>query len=306
VLNGIVNPQAQDTTWRFEYGTDSSYGQVAPAAPGDAGSGVDAVPVAATLSELTPGTTYHFRLVGTNAAGTSAGIDRTFTTPPADPAPPILAPAARTGTATGITATAATLSATVTPNGRATTWWIEYGRTTGDIVTAPAPAADAGAGNDPLAVALPVGDLAPGTLYHYRVVAENAAGVAEGTFRTFATAARPAVRARLVATIVPSTSRPRVGRVLALRVRVANRGASPAAGVRVRVVLPARLRATSAPRGCRVGARIVVCALPRALGPGAVRTVTVRARALTPGRAQVRASVLPRGPRATVSVRVGR
>ena len=35
--------------------------------------------VSATLSGLLPGTTYHYRLVATNADGTSAGADATFT-----------------------------------------------------------------------------------------------------------------------------------------------------------------------------------------------------------------------------------
>jgi len=38
--------------------------------------------VSITLSGLTPGTTYHYRVVGKNAAGTSNGADETFTTLP--------------------------------------------------------------------------------------------------------------------------------------------------------------------------------------------------------------------------------
>jgi len=38
------------------------------------------VPAAATLSALRPATTYHYRLVATNAGGAAKGADRTFTT----------------------------------------------------------------------------------------------------------------------------------------------------------------------------------------------------------------------------------
>jgi hypothetical protein len=41
-----------------------------------------------TLSGLAAGTTYHFRLEATNAAGTTDGADQTLTTAPSPPAPP--------------------------------------------------------------------------------------------------------------------------------------------------------------------------------------------------------------------------
>jgi hypothetical protein len=42
---------------------------------------VTPAPVSAALSGLTPGVTYHYRLVATNADGSTPGPDRTFTTP---------------------------------------------------------------------------------------------------------------------------------------------------------------------------------------------------------------------------------
>ena len=90
VLNGLVNPNGQATTYHFEYGTSSAYGSRTD----DAAVGAEAVeaPVSATLSGLAAGTTYHYRLVATNASGTTMGADRAFTTaappPPAPPPPP--------------------------------------------------------------------------------------------------------------------------------------------------------------------------------------------------------------------------
>ncbi len=327
-LHGVVNPQAQDTSWHFEYGTDGSYGSVAPLADGDAGSGTEGVAVRAELDGLSPDTTYHYRLVATNGAGTTAGIERTFRTAPATVEPSVARPSVATGGATGITQTGAVLAARVTPNGGATTWHIEYGRTTGDVVAAPLPGADVGPGSVPVTVSVPVGDLVPGSTYHYRVVAVNAAGIAEGAFRTFVTLERPApapapapasgseppstppagAPAKLRITITPPVMRARAGRFATLRVRVANRGGTAATGGRVRVSLPGRLRAVAAPRGCSVRPRVVVCPIAGALEAGAVRAFTVRTRARTPGRASVSAAIVPTrlaGPvaRSVVTVR---
>jgi hypothetical protein len=79
-LNGTVNPEAQATTYQFQYGTTTSYGSVAPASPGSAGSGNSAVNESASISGLTANTTYHYRLNATNSTGTTNGSDQTFTT----------------------------------------------------------------------------------------------------------------------------------------------------------------------------------------------------------------------------------
>ena len=77
-VSGTVNPNGQDTSYHFEYGTTTDYGQSTSSS--GAGSGSSAVPVTASLSGLDPGTTYHYRLVAGNATGTTQGADRTFTT----------------------------------------------------------------------------------------------------------------------------------------------------------------------------------------------------------------------------------
>jgi hypothetical protein len=85
-LNGMVNPEGAATTYQFQYGTSTGYGSVTPASPASAGSGSTAIGVSAELSGLTPSTTYDYRLVATNASGTTYGSNQTFTTPAVTPA----------------------------------------------------------------------------------------------------------------------------------------------------------------------------------------------------------------------------
>ena len=85
-VGGTVNPKGTATTWTVEYGPTTDYGSTT--SPVDAGSGTTDVPVSAELSGLTPATEYHFRIVATNAGGTAAGADATFTTPAPPSAPP--------------------------------------------------------------------------------------------------------------------------------------------------------------------------------------------------------------------------
>jgi CSLREA domain-containing protein len=75
-LQGLVNPNARVSSYHFEFGTTTAYG--GSTAAQTTGAGVSPEAVAATVTGLVPGTTYHFRLVATNADGTTAGADRTF------------------------------------------------------------------------------------------------------------------------------------------------------------------------------------------------------------------------------------
>ena len=83
-VSGLVNANGSATSARFEYGTTTDYGSSV-----DAGDDVNGA-VSATLSGLTAGTTYHYRLVATNAVGTTRGADATFTT--GSSAAPVLGP----------------------------------------------------------------------------------------------------------------------------------------------------------------------------------------------------------------------
>jgi hypothetical protein len=78
-LNGAVNPNAGPTTALFEYGLTPAYGSVASVTLLPA-NGFTMQFVSASLGGLQAGQTYHYRLVATNLAGTSAGEDRTLAT----------------------------------------------------------------------------------------------------------------------------------------------------------------------------------------------------------------------------------
>jgi hypothetical protein len=79
-LSAQINPLGSDTTYRFEYGTSTSYGTTVPSSEGDAGPGTSDVGVAMHIQGLEPATTYHFRLVTRNVLGSIVGGDRVFTT----------------------------------------------------------------------------------------------------------------------------------------------------------------------------------------------------------------------------------
>jgi hypothetical protein len=81
VLNAKVNPFGQQTTYHFEYGETTAYGRTAPAGAEDvAGNGYAFRIASHALSGLRPSTTYHYRLVATNASGITSTTDATFTT----------------------------------------------------------------------------------------------------------------------------------------------------------------------------------------------------------------------------------
>ena len=122
VLHGTVNPNGSSTTYFFQWGLTNAYGVNGKAH--SAGAGDKAVAVQQTAGGLIPGTTYHYRLVATNAVGTSVGRDRTFTTAGHPP------PGVTTGPATGLSTSGATLTGVVNPAGAATTWWFEWGGST--------------------------------------------------------------------------------------------------------------------------------------------------------------------------------
>lgn len=176
-----MNPNGQATTWYVEYGTTASYGT--KTASVNAGAGTGNTAVSASLPSLSPGTTYHYRFVATNGAGTSRGDDGIFTTT----APPTVV----TGSATSVGPTSATLNGTVDPNGRATTWHFEYGTSTS--YGSRTPDKSAGSGGSAVDVSAALSGLARGRLHHYRLVATSDAGTSRGADQTFTTAGAPSV-----------------------------------------------------------------------------------------------------------------
>ena len=77
-LNATVNPNGTPTTAYFEYGPSAAYGSRTPLM--SLGSGTNAVPASSSVSGLSPGFTYHFRIIASNAGGSALGSDSTFST----------------------------------------------------------------------------------------------------------------------------------------------------------------------------------------------------------------------------------
>jgi len=92
-------------------------------------------------------------------------------------------PVVATTSATNVTCTGATLNGTVNPSGLATTYHFEYGTTTsyGTNTTT----TSAGNGSTAVAVNAAISGLTSGALYHFRLVAVNNDGVANGDDMTF-------------------------------------------------------------------------------------------------------------------------
>ena len=88
-VNGSVNPNGWGITAYFEYGPTTSYGSTEPI-PAWTESGSSTVPLAYTLTGLSPNTLYHYKMVTYITAFaniTADGADQTFTTESSGPAP---------------------------------------------------------------------------------------------------------------------------------------------------------------------------------------------------------------------------
>jgi plastocyanin len=175
-LNGSLNPHGLTTTVYFQYGTTTSYGSTTPM---QTQTGNTYRNIAGNISGLSPNTVYHFRIVATNSVGTRFGFDRTFTTLAAT-GPPVVT----TDPASFIASFSARLNALLDPHGLATSVHFQYGTTPSyGLTTAP----QSRTGNTFQAVGANVSGLTANTLYHFRVVASNAAATTVGSDRTFTT-----------------------------------------------------------------------------------------------------------------------
>jgi hypothetical protein len=175
-LNGTVDPHGLTTAVHFQYGTTTSYGSTTPS---QTKTGSTYQNVGANISSLNANTTYHFRIVTTNSAGTIYSSDRTFATLSAT-GPPIVT----TNPATLIASYSATLNGTLDPHGLTTTVYFQYGTTTTYGFTT---AAQSKTGNTYQNVVANISGLTASTTYHFRIVATNSAGTRYGADRTFTT-----------------------------------------------------------------------------------------------------------------------
>jgi hypothetical protein len=185
-MRGAVDPNGSATTYGFQWGTTPSYGQQTPNR--SAGSGTSARAVSFRITGLVPGTSYHYRIVATNADGTTVGGDRSFKTalPPAR-APTILGTAPFSPFANSVT-----LTALINPGGASTTYRFQFG--TANTYGAETFAASVPAGVQPVAVKIPLNGLQERTTYHFRTVVSNRVGTVVGPDATFTTGPYPPAR----------------------------------------------------------------------------------------------------------------
>jgi hypothetical protein len=202
-LTGSFIGNGKDTHYYFEYGTEPSYGQTAPAPPGnDAGSSSGQQEVAPVqITGLQGGTTYHYRLVASSSFGESRGEDLTFTTAPA-------VSGLSTDPVSGTSNEATDLHGSFDGDERDTHYYFELGPTAAYGRTAPAPPGnDAGAGSGRITVApVHVEGLQQGATYHYRIVASNGVGKTFGPDATFRTAEQPSVTNLSTANVTASSA----------------------------------------------------------------------------------------------------
>jgi phosphodiesterase/alkaline phosphatase D-like protein len=194
-LSGTVDPDGLPTTYYFQYGGTTAYGQQSPV--GEAGQGTSSAPHAIVVNGLAPDRTYHYRIVASNENGgapqAAYGQDQTFTTPST---PPILI-----GTSvSNITLSSATITATLESQGLPTRYELQLGSTPGQLQEQ-----TSGDTTGVLPLELGVGSLSPGTTYYYRLVATSLSGSSEPE-GSFTTVPGPAVSPAATPALIPYQS----------------------------------------------------------------------------------------------------
>jgi hypothetical protein len=173
-IEGTVNPNTLATTYYFQWGTTTAYGNTTTVT--SAGSGNTSLPVNTTLTGLTLGQVYHYRIVATNADGTTEGNNMSFA-----PGTAVLT----TTTATSISSNGATTGGKVTFDGGAaiTARGVCWGTTANPEITGSYTTDGAGTGSFTSTLT----GLLSNTLYHIRAYATNVTGTYYGEDKTFTT-----------------------------------------------------------------------------------------------------------------------
>lgn len=186
-VSGTVDPYGgTSATCQIEYGSATVYEMSVPCSPSGPFSGASVIPVTGTLTDLTAGLTYYYRIASTSSAGTSYGEDQHFRLTP----PPLVDE--QPGYATNVTQFSATLNGSIEPYNSPTSYHFVYGTTTayGSVVPVPdiyTPVND----NDEAVVPTTIGSLQPGTTYHFALVVTAPGGDVTSPDETFTTATIP-------------------------------------------------------------------------------------------------------------------
>lgn len=184
-LNGEVTPNMVMTEYWFEFGKTANLGNTT--ALSSVGSGSAKVSESISLSNLSPATTYYFRINAQNQFGTVNGGILNFTT--SGPVSVTGAPNVSTEKATAVTGSSAKLHGNVNPNGRETTYWFEYSTDSllGSVLLKETNHIVLGSGSDNASVSTDIASLASKTTYYFRIVGENNLGTSRGERLTLKT-----------------------------------------------------------------------------------------------------------------------
>ena len=197
-LNGAVNANYLSTTVTFEYGKTEAYESTITAIQSPV-TNHDNTAVSAAITDLDPGTTYHYRVKSVNSLGTTTGSDMTFKTLGQTPT-------ATTQGATNINTTRATLNGLVNANYLNTTVTFEFG-TTIDYGIVLTPTTNLISGYSDTEVSISVIELNPGTVYHFRIKSANVLGVVYGGDVSFTTLGSvPSVTTKIASNITNTTA----------------------------------------------------------------------------------------------------
>jgi hypothetical protein len=181
-LNATIDPNGGGDVIEcaLEFGPTAAYGTTIPCSPAIPPNYSAPTDVSADVSGLTTEQTYHYRFAVSNANGTKKGGDQQFV--------PHAVIGLLTNPATNIGPIGATLNGSWVGNGEDTHYYFQWGASTsyGNVTAAP-PGVDAGSGTGSTQVSFDLGGLSPITTYHYRIVAENSAGVSTGQDQSFTT-----------------------------------------------------------------------------------------------------------------------
>lgn len=166
-LNALVNPNDKKATVTFEYGINTDYENQVQADESPV-SGDSSARASAIIDVLLPGTIYHYRVVASNSFGSGTGSDMTFTTKGG-------IPEVGKVNVTNTTPRSAQLNGTVNPHDLQARVTFEYGTDLNYGMTAAA-MQDRINGGTPVSVSAILTGLNAGTLYHFRLIAENEKG----------------------------------------------------------------------------------------------------------------------------------
>ena len=201
VVSGDVNPNGLATTAWFEYGQENTLSTFTKTADQAIGSGTASRSVVATVTGLSAGTTYYYRVVAQNPAGTSKGTINSFSAA-------LLPPTVSTSAANPVSNDNAVLNGDVNPNGLGTTAWFEWGIDPTLNVRNITSNDNVGTGAASVTIHSLLTNLTPGTTYYFRVAAQNPEGTSKGTIRNFKASQIPS------ATTNPATSVTSIGATL--------------------------------------------------------------------------------------------